>query len=109
MPSQPRAISRRRLADMWETGLALTIVGGFLLCGGALWFAISRAKKRNALPSLGAVLFSLTLTAVGVSLWLAAGIGAEEDKAPGRKSTSGAGGSVISLAWEEVMQPENAS
>ena len=93
---------------MGETGLAMTILGGFLLCGGVLWFAISRAKKRNALPPLGAVLFSLTLTAVGVSLWLAAGIGAVGDKAPERKSTSGSGGSVISLAWEEVMPPEKA-
>ncbi|MCH8109908.1 MAG: hypothetical protein IIB15_07245 [Chloroflexi bacterium] len=96
---------------MGETGLALTIVGSLLLCGGVLWLAISKAKERTVLPPLGAVLFSLTLTVVGVSLWLAAGIGVSEGQpdAPERKPISGAGGSIISLAWEEVMQPENAS
>ncbi len=85
---------------MEETGLVFTIIGSLLLCGGALWLAISRVKKRSALPPLGAVLFSLTLTAVGISLWLAAAIGAEDDisNAPERKSTSGVGGSVISLS-----------
>lgn len=85
---------------MEETGLVFTIIGSLLLFGGALWLAISRAKKRSALRPLGAVLFSLTLTVVGVSLWLAAAIGAGDDISnyPERKSTSGSGGSVISLS-----------
>ena len=83
---------------MGETGPVFTIIGSLLLCGGVLWLAISRAKKRNALPPLGAVLFSLALTVVGISLWLSAAIGAQDDisNAPERKSTSGAGRSVIS-------------